>query len=187
MDESRKRKHSGTGPIGKQVGENLAQLRNARRLTTERLAEEVRQLGVEMTASTVTKIEKHSRRITVDELVAFAAVLDVSPVSLMLPAGKTERVQLAEGLAVPWERAWRWAHGEQALPKGGRSTAAERTQWLDSNRPYMSPLTINEVERLLEIREGFAPFHVEMNYDGERWGESVVTRPGSMRRSEDSG
>lgn len=163
------RRHSVNGPIGKQVGEALARERNARRLTTAGLAEEVDGLGVAMTASTVTKIEKQDRRVTVDELIAFAVALDVSPVTLLLPTKRTESVQITEELAAPWEQTWRWAHGEVALPGSSGDTASDSAKWLADNRPYMSQLTLHEVERLLRLREGFAPLRVEMHFDGEDW------------------
>lgn len=99
------------------------------------LASEVEELGVPMTASTITKIEKQGRRVTVDELVALAAALDVSPVTLMLPAvDPGGAVPLTAELAAPsWKQAWRWMHGAAPLP-GSRFNPF---QWLAANQPYL--------------------------------------------------
>lgn len=72
--------------MGRQVAANVRRLRDGRQLTTGGLAELVTAQGVPMSPTTVTKIEKHSRRVTVDELAALAEVLDVAPAALLLPA-----------------------------------------------------------------------------------------------------
>ncbi|MBA8975547.1 MULTISPECIES: helix-turn-helix domain-containing protein [Streptomyces] len=131
------RKHSERGPVGDQVAENLARLR---RETTAELAAAVTKLGVPMTASTITKIETQKRRITVDELVALAAALGVSPVTLMLPpeGDQTETVRLAERLTVPgWREAWRWMHGLTPLVARKR-VPVSGLSWLATNRPYVT-------------------------------------------------
>lgn len=133
-----KRRHSETGPVGDQVAQNLADFRRRRRMTTKRLAEEVSDLGVPMTASTVTKIETQGRRVFVDELVALAAALNVTPAALMLP-GRDPRQPVWMGESMPWRRAWRWMHGAAPLP-GGYEEAdfGDFLGWLAVNRPYMS-------------------------------------------------
>lgn len=161
MAESRA--HSKPGPINQYVGRNLLRVRNDRetpegkRATTAYVAESVSALGVPMTASTVTKIEKGLRRVTVDELVALAAVLDVSPVTLLLPdvdsvtnieadvINTSKPVQLTENVSVPWEIAWRWAHGTDQLP-GRRSVSISR--FFEENRPYDRGMEY-EIERVL--------------------------------------
>jgi transcriptional regulator with XRE-family HTH domain len=92
-----------------------------------------------MTASTVTKIETQDRRVTVDELVALAAALGVSPVTLMLPARDSGPVQLAENLtAQQWRTAWRWMHGEVPFIASRRVDEQSWLSWLAANRPYLS-------------------------------------------------
>lgn len=71
--------------MGRRVAENVRLLRDARKLTTSGLAEQVSAHGVPMSPTTVTKIEKFSRRVTVDELATLAEVLDVAPAALLLP------------------------------------------------------------------------------------------------------
>ncbi|MER7562314.1 helix-turn-helix transcriptional regulator [Streptomyces sp. NPDC097941] len=152
------RRHSERGPVGDQVAENIRRLR---RKTTEQLAGEVSELGVPMTASTVTKIEKQGRRVTVDELVALAAALGVSPVTLMLPSEDPDGpIRLAERLtSTDWRTAWRWMHGQtnfvaRLWPGGGGSPLS----WLAVNRPYLTP---QEVQEEMQRYAQPAPLSVE--------------------------
>ncbi|MBT2401268.1 helix-turn-helix transcriptional regulator [Streptomyces sp. ISL-100] len=129
-----------------QVARNLADLRAMRRKTTAQLAADVKRLGVPMSASTITKIEKQGRRVTVDELVALAAALDVSPVTLMLPAADPGgSVMLTPRLrAYGWGGAWRWMHGDDPLVVDGIEGAGH-FQWLAANHPYMTKEMIKEM------------------------------------------
>lgn len=187
------RKYSEAGPVGSQVAKNLARIRNAQRKTTAQLGELVTELGIPMTASTVTKIEKRDRRVTVDELVALALALDVSPATLLLPTEQPGApVQLSpEGAPVPWEAAWRWLHGETPLP-GSDSAATwdQRVRWLDANRPYVPPsrATIQEIERLLEAREvGVGPFEIKGAHDGTRWTQDLTITQYRRPKEDDDG
>lgn len=69
------------------MAENVRRLRDAQKLTTAGLAERVTARGVPMLPTTVTKIEKTNRRVTVDELAALADALNVAPASLLLAPG----------------------------------------------------------------------------------------------------
>lgn len=73
----------------------MRRLRDVRRLTTAGLAERVGARGVPMSPTTVTKIEKKSRRVTVDELAALADALDVAPASLLLAPGSDPIAKVA--------------------------------------------------------------------------------------------
>lgn len=129
--------------MGEQVAINVKRLR---RRTTEELAKTVSALGVPMSASTITKIETQKRRVTVDELVALAAALDVSPVTLMLPgADSGQAVRLAPRLlAHSWGLTWKWMHGEaQLVVKGVEGSG--RFQWLATNRPYLTEESLQAV------------------------------------------
>lgn len=94
-----------------------------------------------MAATTVTKIEKGLRRVTVDELVAFALTLAVSPVTLLLPPEEPQGsptdarrgwIPITDRVSVPWETAWRWMHGE--FPPGNVSPREVR-RFRRENKP----------------------------------------------------
>lgn len=73
------------GPIGRLVAENVQDLRERSRLKQADVVERLSEQGVKMLKTTLSKIENGQRSITVDELVALAYVLEVSPLVLLLP------------------------------------------------------------------------------------------------------
>lgn len=179
MAESRQ--HSGVGPTGQQVGTNVRRWRDVRGLTTAQLADEVSGHGVPMTASTVTKVEKHMRRVTVDELVTLAFVLGISPVTLMLPPeapvgapsdARGEWLAVTEQDALPWETAWRWMHGE--WPPADVSPR-ELRRFRRENRPYEDQDPAREAYWLLRGRLDGA-WRLEMDGDDDGTMVARLTR-----------
>lgn len=79
------RRANDLGPTGGHVAENVKRLRFVQHVTTETLAERVSGLGRPMHATTITKIERLQRRVDVDDLVALAAALNVTPTQLLDP------------------------------------------------------------------------------------------------------
>lgn len=98
------------------VARNVSELRHLRRLSVRGLSERLKELGLQLLPSGVTKIEKQERRVSVAELVALAVALEVSPVRLLLPAGRTNNDMLVTpNMSAPWAAVWRWAVGDQPL------------------------------------------------------------------------
>lgn len=60
-------------------------LRTLNEWTQTELACRLTEVGQKMSLSSISDIEKRKRRVDVDELVAFAAVLRVTPEALMRP------------------------------------------------------------------------------------------------------
>src|SRR5438094_776269 len=77
------------GPVGLQVGQRLKELRRARGYTLGDVEAKLAEIGRPVLLSALSKIEKGQRRVDVDDLVALARVLKVSPGSLLL-ASPTE-------------------------------------------------------------------------------------------------
>lgn len=75
---------SKVGPVGLRVAENLKRLRG--RVPVRELSARLEALGRPILPSGITKIEQGSRRVDVDDLVALAQALEVSPMRLLLPA-----------------------------------------------------------------------------------------------------
>jgi transcriptional regulator with XRE-family HTH domain len=71
------------GPAGEAVRLNIRRLRDAQHLTTTQLAEKLGQAGRPLLPNGVTKVEKGTRRVDVDDLVAFATALGVAPGQLL--------------------------------------------------------------------------------------------------------
>jgi len=109
------------GPIGGYVIENLAQLRAERRLTYRQLADRLERIGRPIPTLGLSRIEKGNRRVDVDDLVALAIALDVSPGALLLPRDpgipdEDDEVKLTENLHLSGFAARQWMAGHTQLP-----------------------------------------------------------------------
>ncbi|WP_063278426.1 helix-turn-helix domain-containing protein [Streptomyces roseifaciens] len=71
------------GPAGIDTARNIEAARVACRLTQRQLAERCTALGRPMTNIAVSRTERGRRRCDVDDLVAIAAALDISPGALL--------------------------------------------------------------------------------------------------------
>jgi transcriptional regulator with XRE-family HTH domain len=69
---------NGVGPIGQIVAKRLRELRQARGLSKQALAEATRLEGRHIHAVGIGRIEEGSRRVDVDDLSVLARALDVS-------------------------------------------------------------------------------------------------------------
>ncbi|TQS29191.1 helix-turn-helix transcriptional regulator [Microbispora sp. KK1-11] len=74
------------GKIGEHVAEAIARLRRGRGWDQGQLADRVTEAGRVMSASVLSKIESGARRVDVDDLVAIATALEVTPALLLLAA-----------------------------------------------------------------------------------------------------
>lgn len=131
------RRSNTPGPTGQRVAKNLRQLRDACGLSTVRLAEVLAELGQPLWPTAITKTEAGDRRVDVDDLVALAVALGVSPNRLLLemPSGgmllrrdpddtvgrevdtfHAESIDLTSAIRVPLLDAWEWAGGDHPLP-----------------------------------------------------------------------
>jgi transcriptional regulator with XRE-family HTH domain len=146
------------GPVAPRVSANLRELREKRGLSLAELYARLDRLGRPIVPTGLHKIEKGTRRVDVDDLVALAMALNVTPTRLLLPGAAQPDdapVELAPGRAVPWERAWAWAVGREALPAADQPTDAEISaeqdyEFSEASRPYDPPpnLLMSEIEAM---------------------------------------
>ncbi|MFD0721312.1 helix-turn-helix transcriptional regulator [Streptomyces globosus] len=149
-EQQRGRRAIEAGPTGRTVAENLARLRKVRGLTTRQLSGMLERNGRPIPASGITRMEKAERQVTVDELVALAVALGVSPVALLLPPSArgardaegrpTQAVTALTGAGeVAVADAWRWAWCNDVLrlPDGVDEEEADRLllDFLLNSRP----------------------------------------------------
>lgn len=83
-------------------------------MTATRLADELTKIGLRYSRAQVTNLEAGVRRetVTVGEILAFAKVLNVPPLLLILPLDSPDRMEVLPGVVDdPWT-AWRWFTGE---------------------------------------------------------------------------
>jgi transcriptional regulator with XRE-family HTH domain len=91
--------------------------RKYRRLTHAGVVERLKLLGYSMPRTGLSEIENGGRRVTVDDLMALAVALDVTPNDLLLPLYiSQEPVEVTALGSVDPKDLWRWADGVDGLP-----------------------------------------------------------------------
>lgn len=81
------------------LGERVRELRDHRDLSQRGFADLMRTLGVPLHHATVAKVEKGTRKVSIDEIMAFAYALDVAPINLFTPFdeyGDTLKVRVVD-------------------------------------------------------------------------------------------
>lgn len=130
------------GPIAERIARNVAELRTGRGMTLRELSVRMGEIGRPTLPTGIMKIEDGSRRVDVDDLVALAIALDVSPNRLLLPpeARTDQGVDLTPEVTIPTEEAaWRWATGEyQPFPLDAPTPAGDVIRFMAANRPHAS-------------------------------------------------
>jgi hypothetical protein len=115
-----KKKRIDLGPIGVAVAANIEGLRESRNLSYAELSRRLDERGRPIAPLGLTRIRDHQRRVDVDDLVALALALDVSPATLLLPdasvVGTSGSTPVTEGGDdYPREQIWSWLIAEAPL------------------------------------------------------------------------
>lgn len=119
------------------VAAQVKDLRRRRGLSATVFAQRCAELGASgMTVNVLANIETGRRKVTVDELLVFALVLDVAPVHLLAPATPVV-VAVTDEVRVEAATATQWMVGRQPLPfsDGGRYLGYA----LERSRPPADP------------------------------------------------
>lgn len=122
---------------GKQVAANIKRLRGA--MQYKELAEKLASIGHPLTPVAIRDAESGKRKVDVDDLMAFAMVFEVSPLTLLLPnSGSRDTTTQLTGYShkIGCNIAWLWACGDEpievphdpARKDGNRSTIAAYRQ-----------------------------------------------------------
>ncbi len=105
--------------VANTVAKRVKELRKERKWKQQDLANAMTAKGYPTDRSTVVRLETRKRGISVDDLVAVAAALNVSPGWLLLDAeagaGETEVAVVGNVRAPAWA-AWQWVEGISPLP-----------------------------------------------------------------------
>lgn len=115
-EQQRGRRAIEVGPTGRYVAANIARLRERKGMTTRQLSGALERAGRPIPASGITRMEKGERVVTVDELMALAAVLGASPQALLFPLkdDPAETIDITGAGTVPADAVWEW------LPPAGQ-------------------------------------------------------------------
>jgi len=99
------------GPTGDTARANVTRVRSESGVSFAALSGRMGELGRPMGTLALRRLESGERRVDVDDLLALAVALDVTPLSLLLPpvmGMHVEREVTALGM-VPTVNLWRWA------------------------------------------------------------------------------
>ncbi len=126
--------------MGARIGQRVRDLRHARGLDLRGLAERLAEEGHPIKLGQLSKLELGQRRVDVDDLVALAVVLNVTPGQLLMPAptwGEDDVVALTPHRSVHWHRAWQWMCGDYWLDDSMRPPSPDdEMAWHDAARPH---------------------------------------------------
>lgn len=146
------------GPIGGYVMRNLKQLRQARGLTYKELSEILHNLGRDIPTLGLSRIEKGTRRVDADDLVALAIALCVNPAALLLPRDtlRHAEIQLTGSQPTSADAAWAWMDGLSPMLEGIVSDE-DVLDFVRHARPTWAPVP----EQLARVQEATRPIPVE--------------------------
>lgn len=104
--------------IGKVFAKRLRDVRERKQLTQEQLSKLLEELGVTIHRATIAKIENGDTRaenISVRDLLAFAAALNVAPVHLIVPFEDEVELAITRSVAAWPSQARGWIRGNNVL------------------------------------------------------------------------
>jgi transcriptional regulator with XRE-family HTH domain len=110
--------------------ERLREVRRLKGWTQQQLADVLTDAGLKLDATAVTRLERGTRGVALDEVVAIAAALGVSPLHLIVPLHNDELLNVDPQLSTDAVTARAWIRGQQPL----RETDDDK--WFYSQMPY---------------------------------------------------
>lgn len=104
------------GELRAQIGDNIRRQRERRGMSQEELARQMREAaGYGWHQQTVARSETGARRVSGDELLALADLMDISVVELMRSPGAGQRFQLGRAIQLVNDATAQIGDGEQNL------------------------------------------------------------------------
>jgi len=171
------------GPSATRVADNLQALRRARQLTLADVADRVSALGQPMSLGILSKIENGDRRVDVDDLVALAVALGVTPNRLLLPASAgDDELQLTPERECTERQAWAWAAGDRPLIDREPGETHEDGLDLDLDDPLF-----DEFEAFARENRPHVPRSTATTADHARWADHLRQVDDVMRQAETAG
>lgn len=123
------------------------------------LAEEGRPIKI----GALSNLERGQRGVDVDDLVALAVVLNVTPAQLLMPVrseGEEADVELTEHRAAPWFRSWQWMCGDHWLDDARPPSAAPATQdWQVAEDDWHADARPHDVQNTYSFKPGAVRGH----------------------------
>ncbi|TSE00673.1 helix-turn-helix transcriptional regulator [Skermania sp. ID1734] len=119
-----------TDATGEAVRANIKRLRKDR-WTLRELSERMERVGRPMSHTSLSQIETGARRADVDDLMALAVALDVSPTTLLMPVAESADAEVsATGVGTVQAGAlWKWLLVELPLSESTFTRAGKVFDW----------------------------------------------------------
>lgn len=172
------------------LAQRLRRLRERRGWSQEQLASRLADRGLVWQRTTVAKVEAGSRQVTVDELVAVAFVIGVSPAALVVPPEMLETLAVTPSNELDAGMVWHWIAGQQVL--GGYPADAEGSgtianwaamlRFYDESAPDFVALAERRMPGLTEVTRQVATLQREVAYDTALWGDVAAARIGEIQK-----
>ena len=143
-----------TGPTSDTVRERITTVRKRQGLSIVELSKRLAAAGRPFGLSTLSEIESGRRRVDVDDLMAFAVALDVSPVTLLSPMAELpdEPVTFTGapvGVTVKTMRAW--LRGQHSLDSTRDEYSNTELEWVIRSNPGMSVFNVGVMRDAAEM------------------------------------
>lgn len=134
------------GPTAETVARNVKRFRTALRgWTLAELSERMTAVGRPMTGNTLSAIETLTRRIDVDDLIALAAALEVSPAVMLMPHVTPDDTPDPDDPSLMQEKGIvTSAEPEPADGEVRSVTAGNYWLWLTADSPLDAPMLMDE-------------------------------------------
>jgi transcriptional regulator with XRE-family HTH domain len=139
-------KKSDHGPTGAAVASNVKRIREARNLGYAEMSRRLADVHRDIPPLGLRRIESGERRVDVDDLMALAVTLDVSPIRLLMPPGGTDAYADADATGAgtrPAHELWNWLTAKDPLRGSGRDSVEF---WLASWPEWLHPAVAEEVQ-----------------------------------------
>ncbi len=108
------------------VRQRVRAVRSRQRWSLAQLAERMGELGYPMDVSTIGKIERGQRGVSIDDVFALALALEVAVIHLCVPLSDDDRLAVTETRAMHPQLARRWARGFDPLDADRRIYLTEQ-------------------------------------------------------------
>lgn len=140
------------GPTGETVRHNIRRLRTDARMPLTELSADLGEAGRPIPVLGVRRIEDGTRRVDVDDLVAIAAALGVSPITLLMPVADADETVTATTVGeLSAHQLFSWLRGAAPLPSQRETATQARTlpKWLIDEERKDIRADVRKMMRLL--------------------------------------
>lgn len=171
QEDKKQRSVNGVDATGKQVAENIKRLRAG--MTYRELSAKMGDAGRPLTVLALRRIEAGERKVDVDDLMAFAVVFGVSPLTLLLPQYGSKSIT-THITGYPHEIgdnvAWLWGRGDEPLDLPDDTMARDQAMNKRAVEIFRLRATPEISERDMQVDAGYwVPDDPE---EGCRWQEA---------------